>query len=461
MKRLLIPLVLLMVLVATFLPQSVENVHASTIPTFSIVSVVEDSQVTIKTYNFPKDLDFKVTMGKYGTKGIGGVVVATTNSGEGGSLTLTYDIPAELKGLDRIAIRLEATSGVYYAFNWFWNNPSEAGSGTTPPSPGYSGIPTFSIVSVEEDAKVTIKTNNFPKDVDFKVLMGPYGTKGIAGTLVTTTNSADGGALTLTYDIPAGLKGLDRIAIRLEATSGIYYAFNWFWNNTSEAGSGTPPPTPGYSGIPTFSIVSVEEDAKVTIKTNNFPKDVDFKVLMGPYGTKGIAGTLVTTTNSADGGTLTLTYDIPAGLKGLDRIAIRLEATSGGYYAFNWFWNNDSAASVTPTPVIPVVPVVPVVPGYTGVPTFVITAVVADDSVTIKTNNLPKDVEFKVLMGKYGTAAIGGTLVTTTDSGDGGVLTLTYNIPDGLKGLDRIAIRLEATSGGYFAYNWFWNNTYP
>ena len=231
MKRFFIPLTLLLILVATFLPQSITNVQASTIPTFSIVSVVEDSKVTIQTYNFPKDTDFKVTMGKYGTKGIGGILVATTDSDSGGSLSLTYDIPADLKGLDRIAIRLEATSGGYYAFNWFWNNTSEVSSGTTP-TPGYSGIPTFSIVSVVKDDKVSIKTSNFPKNVDFKVLMGKYGTKGIGGIVVTTTNSGEGGVLSLEYTIPSDLKGLDRIAIRLEATSGGYYAFNWFWNNT-------------------------------------------------------------------------------------------------------------------------------------------------------------------------------------------------------------------------------------
>lgn len=336
MKRLLTPLIVLLVLVAMLLPQSVDSVQASTIPTFSIVSVVEDSKVTIKTFNFPKNIDFKVTMGKYGTKGVGGILVTTTNSGDGGSLTLTYDIPADLKGLDRIAIRLEATSGGYYAFNWFWNNDSEVSPVVV--TPGYSGIPTFSIVSVEEDEKVSIKTNNFPKNVDFKVTMGKYGTKGIGGILVTTTNSGAGGVLELTYDIPADLKGLDRIAIRLEATSGGYYAFNWFWNNDSD-GTLTPVVT-GYTGIPTFLITAVVKDEKVTIKTNNFPKNVDFKVTMGLYGTKGVGGTVVTTTNSGDGGALTLTYDIPGGLAGLDRIAIRLEATSGGYFAYNWFWNN-------------------------------------------------------------------------------------------------------------------------
>ena len=71
--------------------------------------------------------------------------------------------------------------------------------------------------------------------------MGKYGTRGIGGTLITTTNSAEGGSLSLTYDIPAGLKGLDRIAIRLEGTTGGYYAYNWFWNNTREVSSGTTP----------------------------------------------------------------------------------------------------------------------------------------------------------------------------------------------------------------------------
>lgn len=341
MKKILIPLALIMVLVTAFLPQSAQAVQASTIPTFSIVSVVEDSSVTIKTYNFPKDVDFKVTMGKFGTMGIGGTEVATTSSGEGGSLTLTYDIPAGLKGLDRVAIRLQATSGGYYAYNWFWNNTSEVSSGSTPgASSGYSGIPTFSITSVVKDSKVSIKTNNFPKNTTFKVLMGKYGTKGIGGTEVATTDSGDGGVLTLTYDVPEGLKGLDRIAIRLEATSGGYYAFNWFWNNNSEVAE-TPatPVVPGYSGIPTFTITAVVKDDSVTIKTNNLPKNVDFKVLMGKYGTMGIGGTEVATTNSGDGGAQTLTYNVPAGLKGLDRIAIRLQATTGGYYAYNWFWN--------------------------------------------------------------------------------------------------------------------------
>jgi hypothetical protein len=57
-----------------------------------------------------------------GTRGIGGIEVTTINSGSGGTFTGTYKIPADLAGQGRIAIRLEATSGGYYAFNWFYNN---------------------------------------------------------------------------------------------------------------------------------------------------------------------------------------------------------------------------------------------------------------------------------------------------------------------------------------------------
>jgi hypothetical protein len=85
------------------------------------LSVVADDQVTIRTHNFPANQTFPVRMGKYGTKGIGGIVVGSSDSGKGGVLEFTYTIPAELKGQSRIAIRMDSPAG-FYAFNWFWNN---------------------------------------------------------------------------------------------------------------------------------------------------------------------------------------------------------------------------------------------------------------------------------------------------------------------------------------------------
>jgi LysM repeat protein len=134
--------------------------------------------------------------------------------------------------------------GLLYGLNWAviaqannLSNPNQiylgqklcipTGGPTTPP-PGNT-IPTFTIVSVVPDQSVTIRTANFPANQRFDVLMGAYGTKGINGTYVTSTQSGNGGSFTATYPIPANLRGADRLAIRLQSPSG-YYSFNWFFN---------------------------------------------------------------------------------------------------------------------------------------------------------------------------------------------------------------------------------------
>lgn len=97
-------------------------------------------------------------------------------------------------------------------------------------------------------------------------------------------------------------------------------------------------------------------------------------------------------------------------------------------------------------------------PKPAAIPTFTITAVVKDSSVTILTANFPANTRFDVRMGAFGTAGVNGALVTTIDSGKGGAFSGTYTIPAALQGSKRIAIRLESKSG-YFSYNWFWNST--
>jgi hypothetical protein len=62
-----------------------------------------------------------VRIGKYGTLGVGGEVVAITNSGAGGTFTISYPIPESLQGQTRLSIRMDAPGG-FYAYNWFWNN---------------------------------------------------------------------------------------------------------------------------------------------------------------------------------------------------------------------------------------------------------------------------------------------------------------------------------------------------
>jgi hypothetical protein len=209
------------------------------IPVFFIIGVNQNSDVTIQTFNFPANQDFTVRMNYYGTLGIGGTIVAYTNSGAGGSFTATYNIPDWLKGQNRIAIRMDSPQG-YYSYNWFYNNTAIAtplapysGTGVYPTVvPGttyYSGIPTFSISSVVKDNSVTIQGINFPPNQNFSVKMNYFGTLGIGGTEVAVTNSGAGGSFSATYTIPDWLKGQSQIAIRMDSPQG-YYAYNWFYN---------------------------------------------------------------------------------------------------------------------------------------------------------------------------------------------------------------------------------------
>jgi hypothetical protein len=317
-------------------------------PTFSIVSVVQDKTVTVKTYNLPPNDKFDVTMGPMGTRGIGGIKVARVNSGSGGSKVYTFDIPSSLYGSYKISIRMQSPTSVYFAYNWFYNN--SAGSGTQPPAgtqpPGYSGVPTFSIVSVVEDKNVTIQTYNLPRKDTFRVTMGPMGTKGVGGTVVDVVDSGTGGSKKYTFDIPASLDGSYKISIRMQSPTSGYYAYNWFYNNTT-GGATQPPapsPSPGYTGFPTFNILAVVRDTSVKVQTYNLPPNDSFNVTMGPMGTKGIGGYKVDTVNSGNGGSKKYTFSIPAALDGSYKISIRMQSPTSGLYAYNWFYNNTAGS---------------------------------------------------------------------------------------------------------------------
>jgi len=214
---------------------------------------------------------------------------------------------------------------------------------------GYHLIPVFFVDSVARDVSVTVTTYNFPAGDSFVVLMNVMGTHGMYGIPVATVNSGSGGTLTFTFNIPPALFGLQQIAIRMQSNTGSgYFAYNWFYNNTAFVSSGgrgnPPPPIPiGYWYYPTFWISGVLRDSSVTIVTNNLPANDIFQVLMGPMGSLGINGFPVTTFNTGAGGAQTLTFNVPPPMYGAPQIAIRLQSISGsGFFAYNWFYNNST-----------------------------------------------------------------------------------------------------------------------
>ena len=210
-------------------------------PLISIESVVEDDTVTVKATNLPAHDKFAVYMNHMGTRGVNGYRVGTVYSGSGGTLTSIFDIPTELQGEYKIAIRYQSVAGTgYYSYNWFYNDTSDgsdtdsgtdSGNGT---SSGYTGYPVFKIDSVVRDTSVTITIKNLPADDEFKTLMNYYGTRGVNGVKVRSFGTGEGGTLEETFTIPEEFHGLRKIAIRIESKTGSgYYAYNWFNNNTT------------------------------------------------------------------------------------------------------------------------------------------------------------------------------------------------------------------------------------
>ena len=313
------------------------------IPTFVITGVKQDQWVEIQTDNFPAGDHFTVTMGQMGSKGINGIIIGTTYSGSGGRFSMKYDIPPALKGSYQIAIRLESSTSGYYAYNWFYNKTVNAPGEPDPEPPnGYTGYPTFKIASVEKGKTVTITPKNFPPNDSFDVRMNWMGTRGEAGAIVeTVTTDADGVLSNLTYDIPDFLANSYQVAIRLESPTSGYYAYNWFYNNTTNGTTPPDPDKPSYVGYPTFAIEAVIRDKNVKIIPNNFPPNDTFKVRMNWMGTRGVGGPVVqTVTTDGEGKLSDLKYPVPDSLHGEYQIAIRLESPNTGYYAFNWFYNN-------------------------------------------------------------------------------------------------------------------------
>lgn len=214
------------------------------------------------------------------------------------------------------------------------------GVDTTNVALAYSGYPTFSIVSVVKDKSVTIRTNNFPANDNFKILMNYMGTRGINGIKVGSISSGSGGSFSATFNIPSKLKGEYQISIRLQSTTGSgYYAYNWFYNNT---GKSTTKSIYGISVNNNFviRITKVVKDKSITFTAYNLPVKDAFKILIYKSGTKITNADRVGEFSTGDGHTRTFTVEIPASLKGKSILYLRLQNLTGsGLYSETSFYN--------------------------------------------------------------------------------------------------------------------------
>jgi hypothetical protein len=477
MKRLIPLLIAILVFISPL--QSAFNfslsVRASAIPTISIVSVIRDETVTIRTQNYPSGVTFTARMGAMGTRGIGGTVVGTTPSAEGGSFLTTYEIPDSLHGSYRIAIRLDSPEG-YYSFNWFYNNTTEDVADAPPPAPapGYSGYPTFMIAAVVRDETVTIRTSNFPPEQTFTARIGSIGTRGVGGTVVGTTATDEGGSFLVTYSIPAAYRGASRLSIRMDSPQG-YFAYNWFYNNTTAPVDGAPPPaaaadSPAPAAALPPQLPSVPVPAPVQPPAAQPAPTEAAQAPEAPAPTADPAGEPAEPAPTEPAPTEPAPTEPPPAPAPTQEPAPTLIPTLPPSPTAEPTATEAPTAAPPPTaepapseviPTLPAPPAEAAQPSPTvAVPGFAIVSVVHDRSVTVRAYNFPPDRLFTVRMGEMGTRGEGGIVVGFTNSGSGGSFYAVYEIPEELRGSPQIAVRMESPDG-YFAYNWFHNSRLP
>ena len=191
-------------------------------------------------------------------------------------------------------------------------------------------------LSVKEDKSVTLRGRYLVADSRYTIYMGTYKAAPSADIRVGTVLTDKNGAFTATFNLPKKLVDITKIAISLYNGRGDI-AGNWFINATLEGNTGGAE-MPAFS----FSIVSVDKNNTVRIKTNNLPANTTFDVRMGKAGSEGKNGYLVGSLTSSKGGAIKATFDIPVELEDRSKIDIRLENVKLNLVYYLTFSNKDT-----------------------------------------------------------------------------------------------------------------------
>lgn len=227
-RALLSGLIIVLLALACPHPAAAAPVREITL-TFEVVAVKQDDSVTIRTKDFPVRTNFNVLMDKVGKQARGGKPAGSFNTGSGGTLELTFDVPEALQGELILAIRVESSDG-YQASSWFFNRYM-----AYKPLNG-SVKPELSFSSVKKNTSVTVEGKNFPPGFTFAVRVGPYYTFYRDYIFVSGVKSADDGTIKFDLKLPPKTKDTDYVMVRLDG-AGVQAV-----NNFQNIDGGVPAP---------------------------------------------------------------------------------------------------------------------------------------------------------------------------------------------------------------------------
>lgn len=329
-------LMLVMILTAAALPTAAS---AAATPLIDIVGVKPDESVTIRANDFPANVDFIVRMDASGNRGENGLPVASLNSGRGGAFEATIPIPAQLKGVATIAIRLESKPG-WFAYNWFTNKvggvqptpqpaPTVQPTAQPQPVPVTGPKPFLSILAVRSNELVELEARNMPANTNLTVRVGPFVNFYRDYVTTPTVRTDANGYARWTVTLPAVVQNVEMVTVRIDG--GGRYAFNAFENVTRGTVGGVPVTSTGTcqvtSVVPTSSVgtradLDVVWTVKNTSSKNWEASSVDYKY---------VSGSKIQKRGDA--------FDLPATVKPGESIRIVLDVTApttAGNYSTNW-----------------------------------------------------------------------------------------------------------------------------
>jgi hypothetical protein len=269
--------VLFVLLLLAVLALSVPGHAQAASPFINIVSVKGGESATVHATGLPAGMSFTARMDKATTTAASGTIVGVTTSASDGTLDATYAIPAALKSEAAITIRIDAATGGWYAYNLFSNQTRTAvpTSATTPTAaPTTTSTKMYiEILAVEKNNRITVSAVNFPANIDFRVRVGPYYNFGHYQQTVVIINSGKGGAFLFNLNLPALVKDVSFVTVRLDSITGDkhFVAYNAFTNEnegTVVANPTLPTPTPTPSSQAGCQILSVTPTQSMAVNND-------------------------------------------------------------------------------------------------------------------------------------------------------------------------------------------------
>jgi hypothetical protein len=200
------------------------------------------------------------------------------------------------------------------------------------------------------------------------------------------------------------------------------------------------------ASIPIFTFTTIKASESVAVHGQDFPPNTDFTVRMDSFGDQAVDGIIVGTFNSGSG-SFDVVFIIPGALKTEPTIAMRMDA-AGGWFSYNWFTNQSGGAVVTPVPTT----------SPTGKPYIDVVAVDKNKAITVQAGRFPANQVFTIRVGPFKDFFKKYVVTGTVNSGAGGSFKFNVNLPESVKDIDKITIRLDSSAGAY-AFNVFDNVT--